>query len=252
MPIQRWANGMGFRATWISTAILLSFSATLVKSGPALAKPEELRVPILVYHRFDAQTPGPMTLTTAVFESQLQILCAKGYQVIPLRALVNYLLGQGPAPAPGSVVITADDGHKSVYSLMRPLVEKFRAPVTLFIYPSAISNASYALNWPQLQELKNTGLFDIQSHTYWHPNFNTERKRHSPSAYEQFVIFQLTQSKAALESRLGGRVDLLAWPFGICDNDLMRMAATSGYIAGFTIERRPVRQSDPILALRVF
>jgi hypothetical protein len=33
------------------------------------------------------------------------------------------------------------------------------------------------MTWDQLRTLRNTGLFDIQSHTYWHPNFAIERRR---------------------------------------------------------------------------
>ena len=40
-------------------------------------------------------------------------------------------------------------------------MKQYRVPVTLFTYPSAISNARYAMTWAQLRELKATGLFDI-------------------------------------------------------------------------------------------
>jgi Polysaccharide deacetylase len=73
--------------------------------------------------------------------------------------------------------LTADDGHRSAYAHMFSLVHLYRIPVTLFVYPSAISNADYALTWEQLLELKETGLFDIQSHSYWHPNFKEEKRR---------------------------------------------------------------------------
>src|SRR5690242_9619856 len=92
---------------------------------------------------------------------------------------------------PDAVVITVDDGHRSVYSDMLPLVRKYRLPVTLFIYPSAISNASYAMTWAQLEALKETGFFDIQSHTYWHPNFKTERRRLGAPDFDKFATMQL-------------------------------------------------------------
>jgi peptidoglycan/xylan/chitin deacetylase (PgdA/CDA1 family) len=50
-------------------------------------------------------------------------------------------------------VITVDDGHLSVVREMLPLVREFNVPVTLFIYPSAISNASYALTWEDLRSI---------------------------------------------------------------------------------------------------
>jgi peptidoglycan/xylan/chitin deacetylase (PgdA/CDA1 family) len=107
-----------------------------------------------------------MTVKTNAFESELKYLRDNGYKVIPLRELVDYYFGKRPPPHPHSVVITVDDGHKSVYTDMLPLVRKYHIPVTLFIYPSVISNAPYAMTWGQLREMKETGLFDFQSHTY--------------------------------------------------------------------------------------
>jgi peptidoglycan/xylan/chitin deacetylase (PgdA/CDA1 family) len=102
------------------------------------------------------------------------------------------------------VVITVDDGHRSVYEKMLPIVLREHFPVTLFVYPSAISNASYALTWDQLRNLRQTGLFDVQSHTYWHPNFKVERGRRSEADFRQFVRAQLDTSRQRIESEAGG------------------------------------------------
>lgn len=154
-----------------------------------------ISVPILTYHNFDPSVPGSMTIDTAKFEEQVKWLKDNGYTVIPLQQLVSYLQGKTASIPAKSVVITADDGKKSVYTYMLPIVRKYNVPVTLFIYPSAISNASYALTWEQLKELQKTGLFDIQGHTYWHPNFKQELKRLSATDYEKFVQTQLVKSK---------------------------------------------------------
>jgi len=156
---------------------------------------------------------------------------------------------KAPAPAPKSVVIVEDDAHKSVYSDMLPIIRKYRYPVTVFCYPSAISNAKYALTWDQLRELKKTGLFDVQSHTYWHPNFKKERKKLTPQALEALVSSQLKKSKTKLEKELGGTVDLLAWPFGIYDDYLLKKATETGYVATFSIERRHATPQDNIMKL---
>ena len=73
-----------------------------------------VQVPILLYHRFGPAING-MTVTTGVFESHLKYLNDHGYPVIPLRNLVDYLLKEGPPPGNRSVIITIDDGHRSVY-----------------------------------------------------------------------------------------------------------------------------------------
>jgi peptidoglycan/xylan/chitin deacetylase (PgdA/CDA1 family) len=210
---------------------------------------QAIRVPILLYHRFGPVANDSMTVTTDVFESELKYLRDNDYKVIPLRELVDYYLGKRPFPHPHSVVITADDGHESVYTEMLPLVKKYRFPVTLFIYPSAISNAPYAMTWDQLREMKGTGLFDFQSHTFWHPNFKKEKKRLKPVEYENFVGMQLKKSKEKLEKELNVRVDMLAWPFGIYEEDLIQRAVEAGYVATFTMERHPASNLDNVMAL---
>jgi peptidoglycan/xylan/chitin deacetylase (PgdA/CDA1 family) len=190
-----------------------------------------------------------MTVITTLFESQLKYLKDNGYEVIPLKELVDYYLGKRQAPQPRSVVITVDDGHISVYRDMFPLVKKYHIPVTLFIYPSAISNASYAMTWGQLREMKETGLFDFQSHTFWHPNFKKDKKRLIPAEYENFVAMQLRKSKEKLEKELNVRVNMLGWPFGIYDDDLIRKAKEAGYVATFTMERHPAGTLDNVMAL---
>ena len=146
-----------------------------------------------------------------------------------------HLVSAGAAPRrrlPGSVVITADDGHASVFTEMLPVVREYHVPVTLFIYPSAIANASYAMTWQQLDALQHTGLFDIQSHTFWHPNFKNEKRRLSPAAYRTFTMTQLVKSRTVLEDRLGVEADLIAWPFGIYDDELLAMARDAGLRRG--------------------
>jgi len=208
-----------------------------------------VNVPILLYHRFGPTVADGMTIKTSVFEEHLKYLRDNGYHVIPMKALVDYMQKKGPAPAAKSVVICADDGHKSVYSDMYPLAKKYNVPVTLFIYPSAISNAKYAMTWDQLKTLKNTGLFDIQSHTFWHPNFKHDKKKMSPAEYEKSVNIQLKKSKDRLEKQLGVQITELAWPFGIYDDYLLKKAAEAGYQVTFTIEAHHVTTHDSLLKL---
>lgn len=209
-------------------------------------------VPILVYHRFAAVASDSMTVSLAVLEGHLQTLQQEGFQVIPLAQVVAFLQGAGPPPPPRAVVLTVDDGHRSVFTELYPRLLRQRLPVTLFIYPSAISNADYALSWEQLRQMQASGLVDIQSHTFWHPNFRQERRRLTPSAYAAFVDRQLGRSKAVLEERLQAPVTLLAWPFGLFDDELKRQAAAAGYLAAFSIEPRPAGAGDDLLALPRF
>lgn len=235
-------------ALFVAASVLLG-SVCGAHAQQDQAQQDRPRVPILLYHRFGPVVADSMTVTTAVFEQQLAWLRDHDYRIIPLRALVDSVNNPPATLPPRAVVICADDGHKSVYTDMFPLVRRYGFPITLFIYPSAISNADYALTWDEIGEMHGTGLVDIQSHTYWHPNFNRERARLSPAAYHAFVMTQLVRAKEVLARHTGATVDMLAWPFGIYNAELEQWASLAGYKAAFTMERRAVGREADMLAL---
>jgi peptidoglycan/xylan/chitin deacetylase (PgdA/CDA1 family) len=228
----------------LKNALFSSLAVVLFMFAPIAMGDQSQNVPILVYHNFEPETPGSMTINTAKFEQQIKWLKDNGYTVIPLQDLVSYLRGDRSSLPDKSVVITADDGRITVYKYMLPIVKKYNIPVTLFIYPSSISNASYAMTWKQLKELQQTGLFDIQGHTYWHPNFKQEKKRLSAEEYDKFVQTQLVTSKKIINDKLGTNVTLLAWPHGIYDANLEQAAAKAGYVMAFSIDARPANRSE--------
>lgn len=217
------------------------------------AQSVEPGVTILVYHRFSDTADDSMTVRMSTFETQLRVLREHGYHIVSLREVVDWLRNPDATLASKPVAITIDDGHRSVFDKLLPIIQRERFPVTLFIYPSAISNASYALTWEQLRTLKQTGLFDIQSHTYWHPNFNVERRHRTPADFQQFVRTQLQKSRQRIESQTGAQqVDMLAWPFGIYDDELIALASDEGYAVAFTLDARKADRHARLLALPRF
>lgn len=219
-------------ARWFYLLLLI---ASILIPGSVFAD-STINIPILCYHNFNPTVPGSMNMTPEKFESQLKWLKDNGFTIIPLREAVEYLQGTRASLPEKPVVITDDDGWQSVYTYMLPIVKKYNIPVTLFIYPQTISNGKHAMTWAELKELQQTGLFDIQGHTYWHPNFKQEKKKLSPTAYEKFVKVQLVNSKKILEDKLGTKITLLAWPFGIYDHYLETQAADAGYTMAFSID----------------
>ena len=232
--------------------VLIACLCMALPAAGACARAGEPGIAILVYHRFSDTGSGAMTVQVATFEQQLRFLNEHGYHVIPLRQAVDGLRDPSIVLPAKPVAITVDDGHRSVFEKLLPIVLRERIPVTLFIYPSAISNASYALTWDQVRTLRQSGWFDIQSHTYWHPNFNVERQHRTPDDYVHFVQWQLTASRQRIEAQTGAHVDMLAWPFGIHDDQLAALAAQAGYVAAFTLEAHKAGRNAQLLALPRF
>src|SRR4029450_5730925 len=122
---------------WLSAIVCL---LSLTCSPGVAADPSS--VPILLYHRLGPVSPDEMTVTTPVFEAQVELSQERGYKATALHARMP-ARGAPAAPLPErAVVLTADDGHRTVYSDMFPLIQRLKIPVTLFIYPSAISKAA--------------------------------------------------------------------------------------------------------------
>jgi len=241
-------NGFFFRVLLVSvTAFIIGFLPSIQARGATRTSLHQ--VLIFDYHRFNTYRADSTTVRLSVFKFQLSYMQEHGYHFIPLARYVAYRMGKASPPPPRSVIITIDDGNESVYTRALPLIEKYKIPVTLFIYPSAISNASYAMTWKQLRTLKATGLFDIQSHTYWHPNFKIEKRRLTPAAYNKFVNIQLLRSREVLDKKLGINVSMLAWPYGICNKGLIQKATHDGYTAAFGLDGRHAGNDDNIMEI---
>lgn len=216
--------------------------STLV-SPYAICADNTLNIPILCYHNFNPKIPGSMNMTPEKFSGQIKWLKDNGFTIIPLQDAVEYLQGKRTSLPSKPIVITADDGWKSAYTYMLPVVRKYNIPVTLFIYPETIASGKNVLNWDELKELQDTGLFDVQGHTYSHPNFKLEKRALSPEKYEQFVQKELVKSKQILEDKLNKKITLLAWPFGIYDSYLEQEATKAGYVMAFSIDARTANRS---------
>jgi hypothetical protein len=221
--------------------------------GADTSLPTPSQVPILVFHRFAGEALDSMTLRTATFRAQLRMLQEFSCQVISLLSWVEWRLalarGDAATLPPRAVVLTADDGHRSQFEVMAPLLRELGWPVTLFVYPSAISNADYAMTWPQLRELAADPLVSVQSHTYWHPNLLRERERLPPAAFHRFAADQLSRSREKLQARLDQPVTLLAWPFGQSDDALAQQASQAGYAAAFSLGNRSASAVDSLYAV---
>ena len=103
-------------------------------------------VRILFYHRIaepdcprDARGRHP--ITSREFERQLKHL-TRFYRVISLEEAAKTLRAEGTLPK-NAVVITFDDGYRDNYTLALPLLEKYRAPATVFLVTSAIDGTPF-------------------------------------------------------------------------------------------------------------
>jgi peptidoglycan/xylan/chitin deacetylase (PgdA/CDA1 family) len=205
-------------------------------------------IQVLTYHRFEnREKPSGTVVSPATFAAQMRWLAEHQMKVmklgdVPQAANTGDITGQ-------SVAITADDGWRSVFTEMFPVIQRHAFPITLFINPPMIGRGGAFLTWPMVAEMRASGLVDIQAHTLSHPNFNEERRKRAPADYAAFIRHEIADCRTTLEDKLSAKVDSIAWPFGIHAPELEAAAQDAGYTAAYALGSRPVTAEAPNFAL---
>lgn len=194
-------------------------------------------LPILCYHRFTAASRSRerLELTAGAFERQLRYLREQNYHILSLAEVATILHNGGPIP-PRSVALTIDDGYRSVYEVAWPLLRKYRAPATLFIYKDFVGGGS-ALSWGQLREFQASELIEIGSHGASHSSLKRLPEDPSERAWRARVKEELTTSADTLQKRLGPRPRYLSYPYGDSALELVEWVGDAGYELAATVTR---------------
>lgn len=192
-------------------------------------------VPILTYHRFAEQCSSPLCMPRAIFDRQMQYLKQNGYHVVSPLDLLAFLEYRQPLPRK-SVVITMDDGYRSVYDIGYPILKKYGFTATLFIYTRFVGVSHLAITWEQLRELKAEG-FTIGSHTIDHTDLTQPQEGEDESAFIRRIHRELHESKKILDRKLRQDTIALAYPFGYYDYRVANIAREAGYKIAMSVNR---------------
>lgn len=210
-------------------------------------KAETIKVPILVYHSIKPFYPLELkfkkqfNVTPDVFEKELRYLKDNSYTVISFDALVNNLLENTSLPQK-PVVLTFDDGWENQYTSAFPLLIKYNAPATFFIYTDAIGQKNF-LTWQQVKNLDAAGM-TIGSHTKSHPYL-------IKIINKQKLTEEIADSKKIIEKQLGKEIDFFAYPFGHYNNQIIDAVKEAGYKAARSFYKGVYNTKDNLFTLKV-
>jgi peptidoglycan/xylan/chitin deacetylase (PgdA/CDA1 family) len=206
---------------------LFGYGTTLVYANTY--RTEETIVPILTYHKFcTGESPDAYTINIKEFEEQMRYLKNNDYKVISVIQLLDCIENNFFPEKP--VVITIDDGFKSVYNLAFPILRKYQFPATLYLYTDFIDNGSHQLSWEEIKEMMDSGM-EIGSHSLSHCNLINMKQNESTMEYLRRIENELNFSKAILERNTGTMVQSFAYPYGVYSNQIVMMAKQAGYQA---------------------
>jgi biofilm PGA synthesis lipoprotein PgaB len=187
-----------------------------------------------------------------------------GFTPVSIDDLIAAERGVRPLPDK-AVLLTFDDGFKSVYTHVYPLLELFDYPAVVSIVTDwiesdgAVEQAGRTLTrhdfltWGEIAELSASGLVEIASHSHalhrgisGNPQGNQQpagvTAAYADSAYEDRADYaarihaDLTRSAALIERHTGKRPRVIAWPYGAHNATLDSTAAELGMVMDLTLD----------------
>lgn len=194
-------------------------------------------------------------------------LRAHGYHAISLQQLIDARAGHGVLPEK-PVLLTFDDGLRSVYTKVFPLLKAYKYPAVVAVVGAwadlpADGKVAYGVRpflredfatWDQLREMQDSGLVEIASHTYdqhhgitanpqgnqipaiiAHAYRSITHDYENDSEYAQRLRADLAHSSDEIRAKLGHAPRAILWPYGEYTAQSDSIAASLGMFVSFTL-----------------
>ncbi|HSC20496.1 MAG TPA: polysaccharide deacetylase family protein [Solirubrobacterales bacterium] len=207
----------------------------------------------LCYHSVAAEGPKYLTISPALFASQLDLFQARGLRTGDLGTLESLAAGEPVAP---SVFLTFDDGFRDNYETVLPLLRERGMQAFVFVLPPLADEGAplvwpevagdaerfasmRSVTWEMLEEMKEGG-FEVGAHTLTHP--------HLPDLGDEALERELGESRRRVIARLGS-CDTLAYPFGEWSPRVEAAAARCGYRFAFSLPTERGQRAADVLTI---
>ena len=229
-------------------------------------------IPVLMYHHFDDTSDAGAVVIKDEFKKQINYLKENGYNTITLQELIDFKNGKIKLPEK-SILITSDDGYLSNYEFMYPILKENNMKATIFVIGENIDNAEKNIqegkgipkfNWSQAKEMYESGVIDLQSHTYdSHYKITNGKKEKSVFSmpqegeteedYISRIDKDIKKSIKGFEENLGYKPIALAYPYGEYSKESEKVLADNGIKVSFTVKSGtvPRKGNDTYLLNRV-
>ncbi|WP_024302550.1 poly-beta-1,6-N-acetyl-D-glucosamine N-deacetylase PgaB [Pseudogulbenkiania sp. MAI-1] len=241
------------------------------------------KLTILTYHEIadkkDALEPA-FTVTPTNFVRQMDWLKNNGYHFVSIDDVLADRAGKKPLPEK-AVLLTFDDGYRSIYTNAFPILKMFKAPAVIALIGSWLNTAGGTvlfegkpvprtdmLMWDDIREMTRNGLVEVASHTYdmhggilANPQGNQqpavtarrylpEQKRYEDEAsYRQRILADLKRNTELLRKQTGKAPRVMVWPYGRYNSTASELARQLGMPIGLTLDDGAYNDQTPLNAL---
>ena len=258
----------------------LALCSLLALAAPVRA---DSRLIILCYHEVgqpDARSDDPFAVDARSLVRQMEWMRGQGYQFVSVEDVLADRAGKKPLPDK-AVLLTFDDGYRSVYTQVYPVLRSFHAPALIALVGSWLEAAdgeqvrygdglvprSTFLSWAQIREMQASGLVEVASHSYAehfgqlaNPQGNSEPALTSlawkagsyetPEAYQARIRADLQRNSTLLKARLGRAPRVMVWPYGSYTRETAAIAGELGMPLTMSLDEGINTRQTPLAGLR--
>jgi biofilm PGA synthesis lipoprotein PgaB len=267
-------------ARLIATVLFLAASAAASMAAP----PPPGSFMALCYHNVEDNDPDQAYdgVTTTKLIEQLGWLQKQGYTAVSIDEVLAARAGTKELP-PKAVLLSFDDGYESFYTKVYPILKAYHMPAVIAVvdewmagntgdsrhagdrvaYGDTTMPRSAFLTWPQIREMKKSGLIEVASHSHAmhygvlaNPQGNEEPDAltakydaktgtyETPEHYVQRLQDDAAASVRTIKAQTGTAPRVMVWPYGAYNEIGMLIQNRNGMPITLTLEDGYAKVSD--------
>lgn len=232
--------------------LLLSFivnSITELYTTSTMANDPKICVPIIMYHQVKNKNLGKDVISPAEFESDLKYLAENNYTTITMTELIDYVYNGAQLPE-NPVILSFDDGYYTTYKYVYPLLKEYNMKIVLAIIGKSTddfskvndTNVEHAhLTWDHLSEMAESGLVEVQNHSYnLHKiaggRYGSGQIKNEPlSQYSTIITEDINTLQDKITSIINTTPNTYAYPYGKYNDNTDAILKECGFRATLSV-----------------
>jgi peptidoglycan/xylan/chitin deacetylase (PgdA/CDA1 family) len=197
-------------------------------------------VPILLWHSVgEGDDPRDVyDLTPTEFDEQVNLITST-FRATPITLDQYFDSLERKTKLPHrAVILTFDDGRRSLYTVAFPILRKYGVVAENFVVTDYLADSEATrkkinghdyLLWSEVDEMYKSGVMIPQSHTRSH----LALREHSKMEQHR----EISGSRHVLRRRLGAPINFLAYPYGSFSPVSRQLAEEAGYRGALSVGR---------------
>jgi peptidoglycan/xylan/chitin deacetylase (PgdA/CDA1 family) len=241
--------------------LTISISNNLMEIYTSSSSQQSVYVPIIMYHQVKNSGFGKDVISPYEFENDLKYLADNEYTTVTIDDLIDYVY-EGKDLPEKPIILSFDDGYLSTYQYVFPLLKEYNMKIVLSVIGKCTDdfsnvvdiNINYShMTWEQINEVDDSGLVEIQNHSYNLHRVCNGRYGCSQMTNEAFSVYEevMKEDILTLQQKIASKIDktpsTFTYPYGKYNSNTEAILKNLGFKATLTVKYgvNLVNRDDP-------